>query len=90
VLNTVLPKFEKGLEEIMIKCEDADNLSDAVQKGRSQMRTPINSFLGNIYQEYLNLKKTPNYEQKTQSSIREDIKAIRNQLDMKCASGGTP
>jgi hypothetical protein len=89
-LNKVLPKFEKGLEKILIKCEDAGDLSDAVQKGRSQMMSPINSFLDNIYQEYLNTTSTPSYEQNTQSSIINDIIAIRKQLVIKCASGGTP
>jgi len=87
-LKKVQDQFEEDLRKVSIKCEEVNNLNDAVEKARVAMIRPINSFLTRAYAQYLKITSRPNYEQDTQRSLFNDIIAIRNQLVEKCASGG--
>lgn len=88
-VKAVLTLLEKDIQKILIKCEEDDDLNDAVEKGRALITATINSFLTSAYDKYLKKTSVPNYEEKTQSSLFEQVKAIRDQLLAKCTAGGT-
>jgi len=65
VIMLKLPEFENKVREILITCQEAADLNNALQKGQAAILPWAHVLLTNAEQEYSKATLQPDYEEKT-------------------------
>ena len=81
-LMASLPEFYKRLEEITLKCEEASNVNDAIEKSKLKVESKIMYLLNITYERFQDEKRS---DEAIQLSLKNFIEEIRWKLIRKCS-----